>query len=135
MSYGLKVSKPGKSVYSTNQQDLSFDSSFQAIMRLVDSGSGNQAIASGATGQVTTVTVAHNLGYAPFFQAFISWDEGAGDTEIEAATTGSVDPSTGTITFSAKVDATNLYLRWHNLTPVPGISSKYYYFIGRDPAV
>lgn len=133
--WGLKVTLDGKDITSTDPRDYALWSKFKAMMRIQSSGGGTAAIDSSGAGAVTTVTINHNLGYAPFFQVFIKWIDGVVNPEIENATYGSADPLIATVEFQPKVTANDLILRWFNGAPLLGASCEYYYFIGRDPAV
>jgi len=132
--WGFKVTLEGHDITSTDPRHYALWSKFQGMMRIQSSGSGSTAIDSSGAGAVTTVTINHNLGYAPFFQVFIKWIDGVVNPEIENATYGSADPLVASIEFQPKITPDDLILRWFNSFPLIGASCEYYFFIGRDPA-
>lgn len=131
----IKIAKPGKDISSTDPRDFTFDSEFEAAMRLQDSGSGTTAI-DGGVGSTTTVVIPHNLGYAPFFQVFLKWN-GFSNEDYQPGTMYNADPDTASIEYIPIIDDTNLTLRFFNSAGVGGglATVSYYYIIGRDPLV
>lgn len=66
--YGLKVSQAGKDVYNAANSELIFNSD-QNIFKIVLKDSVQFTVGTGTT---TTVTVPHNLGFAPQIVAFLN---------------------------------------------------------------
>lgn len=58
--YGIKISKPGKDVKSASPNELVFSSKYSTL-RVQSQGSGT------VTRTNRTATIAHNLGYVPYF--------------------------------------------------------------------
>lgn len=132
----IRITLPGYEVLTdTDPRHYSLDSDdFQYMMRLQDTGSGTYSIPASAG--IHTVTVAHNLGYVPYFKCYVAFDDHAGHvTKMQDATSWTTDYGVGIMRFLPKADTTNLYLRWNNTTGAGSWTSDYYYFIGRDPAV
>lgn len=106
--YGIKVSVPGKSVYSNDPLDISFKSDLD-LLKVALSGSGTM---SG-----TTATISHGLGYIPQFLVFgeVNFDLGNGEV-FELATGDFWDQ------LIAGADTNNLYIYSNN-------GNKYTYYI------
>jgi len=68
MTYGIKVAKTGKSVTSTNPDDFIFNSEYETI-KIYDEPAVGSSVSVGA-GSSTTVTITHNLGFAPMCWLF-----------------------------------------------------------------
>ena len=136
--WGIKVTKEGEDIASTDPQDYSLWSKFQAMMRVQDSGSDTGQVISSGVGTTTTVTITHDLGYAPLFKVYLEWHfdapGGPYDSGILDATSGSQEPETANVQFQPKTDTNTLVLRWLNVTGISDLTCDYYYFIGRDPA-
>lgn len=119
--YGTKISKPNINVLTASDADLIFSSEFntpkvfaKGSLTLTTDGSGNG-----------TVSVAHNLGFAPAFKAF-----------VKSGTTYYPDPSTvnrnfGTNFFKlhAYTDSTNLYFQAYGAAASTTYYLKYYIFV------
>lgn len=67
MSYGMRVSKSGYSVKTGDTKDMIMDSDANSL-KVYAAGSVNVSVAGG--GATSTATVAHNLGYPPFYRVF-----------------------------------------------------------------
>lgn len=70
-NYGIKVSKAGEDVLTTADKNLIYSSAFNTLkvfasgmLHLTTDGAGNG-----------TVSVAHNLGFAPAFKSYIEFDD------------------------------------------------------------
>jgi len=61
MAYGIKVSKPGESVFIAGTKDLFMDTSYP-LLKVESSGSGSLSVSDGSN---DSDTVSHNLGYIP----------------------------------------------------------------------
>ena len=135
MDWGIKITVPGKAVTSTDERDFSLWSKYANVMRLQDTGSGTKAI--DATGGSTTMeTITHSLGYVPFFVVYIRWKHALLTPQIiEDGTYGSTEPLAAGIDFQAKVNTTQLILRWLNTFGWADYSCDYWYAIGRDPVI
>lgn len=135
MTQVLRISLPGENVLGTTDPlKLSFDSEqFQHMMRLQGFTSASYTI-PGAPG-LSTVTIPHSLGYAPFFQVYVQAIY-AGVPDPQGYRNGTnyciVDDGTVGYELHPLIDDTNLYLRFFS----PGgadFDINYSYMIGRDP--
>jgi len=61
MAYGIKVSKPGNSVFTAGTGDLFLDTTYP-ILKVKASGTGSLSITDGGS---DSDTISHNLGYVP----------------------------------------------------------------------
>lgn len=68
--YGIKVSKPGKSIHSTDLRDYSLYSSSRSLMVQQVDYAG--MVLNGGTGYFER-TVTHNLNYIPIAMAYMKW--------------------------------------------------------------
>lgn len=136
--YGIKVSKEGADVTSTEPKDYIFNSAYSAV-KIALQGSDSVVIASGAT---EVVTIAHGLSFTPLALIYTElspgsgkWfvgmtklntgDADAGDVYTDAGLDGSGNP------VESYTDSTNLIISYTN----GGASSKtvnYYYIIFGD---
>jgi hypothetical protein len=66
MTYGMKVSIPGKDISSTTPTDFSFNSEYFSI-KISSEGSGTKTVADGASEKVT---IAHGLSFTPMCMVF-----------------------------------------------------------------
>lgn len=74
--YGIKVSKEGKDVSSTDPRDFNINSEYK-VLKVVQSGGGTYR----ATSSSTPLTINHDLGYNPmimFFKKAVGSDSGKG---------------------------------------------------------
>lgn len=107
MSWKAAISKPGHNVLTdTNADDLVFSSDYNTLKYYV---SGNYVMTANVN---TEVTIAHNLGYVPFFVAFT---DAVATNPIGIANTYSLveyaDLFGGVfVALRAYADATNIYL-------------------------
>ncbi len=125
----IKISTAGNNVLTTTDPaKLTFSSDYNTLKYFV---SGNTTITINGNGstQDSKVTVAHNLGYIPFFACFVNSGSGyfpVPRTEVTAA------PNT-TLYANAYADSTNLYLtlqiNWSNGN---NASVNYYYKIYKN---
>ncbi len=68
MTYGIKIAKPGKSVYSTDMRDLSLDLNTFSMFKLHSSGTTSVTLNAGDSEKSTTIS--HGLGYVPAFLVY-----------------------------------------------------------------
>jgi hypothetical protein len=103
MSYKIVIAKPGfDATTETNPNNLIFSSDYNTLKYYL---SGFYQMLNVST--TTNVTIAHNLGYVPFFQVFVN------DLHYFTNQYGPVEyyDSTGFLRAArAYVDSTNLYL-------------------------
>jgi hypothetical protein len=90
MDYGIKMSKPGVDVNFASDRDLIFSSKFQAL-NIIQSGTFNVNITD--YNQVPTVTIYHNLGYAPCCMLFGEVNATGQPSEAQIMTTEAVNDS------------------------------------------
>lgn len=67
-NYGIRISKDGKDVKTCDDKDTVITSKYTNLKGVI-SGSGNKSVSDGG---FETITIAHNLGYVPFVQAFLN---------------------------------------------------------------
>ncbi len=71
MAYKILLSKIGKEAAGTTvADDLTFSSDYNTL-KYFSSGAGTLTIVGDGTMKTATGTVAHNLGYKPFFTAYV----------------------------------------------------------------
>lgn len=70
--WGLEVSKPGFNVDTATDSQLIFNSS-QDVFKIVKEGSTSITVPSVSSSTFFSVTVPHNLGFAPIPQAFVNF--------------------------------------------------------------
>ena len=129
--WGLKVTKEGADITSSEPRDFIFNSSRdQANAFIVLQGSGTATIVGSGT---TQVTIAHSLGYIPMCILYCELTPGSGkwilghDAYGNWQTVLKNDPAT------TYVDSTNFKFLIENLTGSQKLV-KYYYFILGDTA-
>ena len=124
MSARIIVTKPG---YNANEdpdpRNVNFDSDLASLKYYVE---GTEVVSGGAG--YTETTIAHNLGYKPFFAAYIG-------PLVEAADFSMVPfvfaDFSNFFLGSAWVDDTNLYLQiWHDYGTT--VNATFYYKIFRN---
>jgi len=113
-NYGIKVSRPGYDAKNAQPNQLAFSSAYKTL-KVHTSGSGTLTDGS------RTATIAHNLGYVPFFMVHAEGNAGfgsglfsSGDYALSPLGLGGVlaDPSMGfNDDLIAYADATNLYIK------------------------
>jgi len=125
-NYGLKVSKTGKSVYSSDQADLAMSSG----VSVANSPIRHQIVHKTGTSSVNhtaTKSIAHGLGYRPMF---IVYRKESSQYYIDAVTY-SVNPGppiSVDIEFRAYCDTNNIYVENHT-----GFTIDFAYLILKDP--
>lgn len=119
MTFKAKVSKPGFNVLTeTNPDNLIFSSDYNTLKYYA---SGSYQMANVTT--TTNVTIAHNLGYMPFFIVYVN-DFFAQPTQYaEVEYLNSVG---GLKAARAYVDANNLYLSYNSGDANPYTINWYY---------
>lgn len=77
--YGLKISKPGKSVYSSNPSDFTLHSKYNTLKVLLQ-GKDTVTLSDSSTGvEQEDVDITHSLGYNPIFFAYYNFIDGTDD--------------------------------------------------------
>lgn len=101
LDYGLKIAKPGKSVYSTDMRDFALNSGARSLMvhKVVPSGTSS-------SGGNYVATIAHGLPYTPITFAFIR--PGVNTLGLDADKYYIMPPPVGVSAFYYTVDATNV---------------------------
>ena len=127
----MKVSLPGKEVYSTDPKDFAFNSDYFSI-KIAKEGSGTKTVANSATG---TVTIAHGLSFVPMCMIFTEAATGHWYCNVFVPSQAdgfpggyiNIDPNSA----NTYADTTNLVFTISNTT---GSSKdvKYYYYIFAD---
>lgn len=114
--YGIKVSRPGFSVHTGNPEELAFSSAYKTL-KIHAQGNGS------LTHSARTVTIAHNLGYVPFFLVHSQLDPAVASTTLVGSNTDyfispfrlgtalDVWEAENTHDVIAWADTTNLYVR------------------------
>lgn len=114
--YGIKISRPGYDVNSATPQQLAFSSKYKTL-KIHAQGNGS------LTDSTRTVTIAHNLGYVPFFLVHSQLDPGVATSSLVGNNQDYfISPfrlGTAIDTFEAEnthdiiawADTTNLYVR------------------------
>lgn len=113
-TYGLKISRPGFDVNRANPNELSFSSQFKTL-KVKSYGSGSLTDGS------RTATIAHNLGYVPFFMVHGTGNSGNGSSFYSSGEYGLLPLGTSGILANPAVglgndlfayaDSTNLYIK------------------------
>ena len=132
---GIKVSKPGKDVSSTDPKDFTLHSQYN-ILKVVKEGSGTASI--GDTTYEWSSDITHDLGYRPqmffYFQHPQTerwiWTPGVADTNSVGA---SVDREISGAISHVSVDVVRMTLQSTPWAPSFPISVKYKYFILVEP--
>lgn len=107
--WGIKVSKSGKGVTSTDLRDLLMHSNYSMFKYHLDTTT-SMTINAGDTSK--TVTVAHGLGYVPAFIAY--FNDGSYNSLLpqrRSFYTGEDEH------IFATADATNIYIKWKSVVP------------------
>lgn len=134
MDYGIKISKEGKSITSTDPLDYIFSSQFSSVKVVQEPPSkAYQTVVVGA-GSSQTVTIAHNLGFIPLVMVFTELNPGSGRWYSSTAVGGPDDLTQITVENvenGTYVDSTNVYIKYTNSTG-SSMSVKYYYYIFGD---
>ena len=108
MSQILDISKPGIDVgTATNSNDFIFNSSYNTL-KYYTNGSIPLTIGSISTSTITEGTVNHNLGYYPFYEAYVNIN---GSPNYYLASYGSTASGGKYFIAQAFVDTTNLYFK------------------------
>lgn len=129
--WGLKISKAGKDITSSEPRDFVFDSSNSvANAMIVLRGSGNVTVAGSGS---TQTTIAHSLGYIPITMLYCEYTPGSGKWVFGVDATGNWETYLNNGPSVTYVDSTNFKFQIHNNTGSQKIV-KYYYFIFGDTA-
>ena len=99
--YGLKITKPGKSVYSTDMRDFALNSSARSLM--IHKVAPSATVLSGGN---YIATIAHGLPYTPI--AFVFILPGVNTLGMDADKYYIVPPPVGVSGFYYTVDSTNV---------------------------
>jgi len=129
MAYGIRVSKPGKSAYSTDKRDLYLRED-KPMLKIAQEVSGSFTIL--AADVVGSVTLNHNLGYQPIIFLYMSLDTGDSTNFVMAhnGLTYISDYAPGYYT-----NSTDLYIEARRLalTPIGDVTIYYKGWIFYDP--
>ena len=135
MTYGIKISKPGKDVKTCDIKDQIFNSEANSL-KVWKKGSANISVSEytgfSGTGE-GTATVAHNLSYAPFYLCYFKikhttkyWMQDSLDDSVLFG---------NYIRGKAWTDTTNLYMKvWVNGNNLAAFTAVGYYYILIDKA-
>lgn len=97
--YGMKVSKPGYSVLTANEQQLIFSSKYTTL-RVHSKGSGTVTHTGGRI-----ATIAHGLGYVPMFVVHADYHNSGRYTYLPITTTSDESEA------NCWADSTNIYIK------------------------
>jgi len=112
--YGIKISKPGKSAFSTDIRDFIVWSKYP-VLKIHSSGSGS--IAAGGT-----ETINHGLGYNPIAMFYVEALGGGNRYTFASLASGAT-----IFVENTSSDVNNVYLKSFS-----GQAQNYYYFIYYD---
>lgn len=132
--FGVKVSLPGKSVYSTEPRDFVFHSKFGSVKVVQESPNKTYETTVISAAGSNTITIPHNLGFIPLCMVFVELNPGSGRWYNGISLPGP-DDVVGVYPYATSyTDSTNLYLV---ITNTSGSSKtvKYYYYIFGDDGV
>ena len=133
-NWGLKISLPGKSVYSTDPRDFSFHSGFGSVKIYSEPPNRTyQTVTVGASSS-TTVSIEHGLPFVPMVMLFTEMKPGTGrwynggfvladPTDLSGAI--NMD---GEVVSNTYVDSTYIKIKYINTTG-GSLDIKYYYFV------
>lgn len=133
--WGIKVSLPGKSVYSTNPQDFVFHSKYGSV-KIAQEPPNKGVLTATVNGNSTlTVTIAHNLGFIPLAMVFAERKPGTGryyfgSTYIAPEESNDFVEILGGSS-NTYLDSTNLVIKFNNRSGSQQ-TVNYYYFIFGD---
>ena len=127
--YGMRVSYTGKEVTSCSDLDTVLTSKY-ATLKGSKKGSGSSTVSNSAT--VTTITIAHGLGYTPFVTGLADvWNNGDYlQTMPWGGLYGNGYTQLYVLDAYIEADATNVYIRLRYLTLLgtpPAASYTFYY--------
>jgi len=111
-------------------KDVAF-STFFNYERLSKAGSFSWALPNAAF-VTQTFSVAHNLGYKPYFKAWVKMP--SGKIQVASSTPNSYEPSSGVELDEAYTDNNNLYFTLANFSGSVGGSGIIYYRIYEEQA-
>lgn len=136
--YGMKVSKDGKDVYSTEPRDFVFNSKYGSVKVASEPPSKAYQTVTCNNGGNTTVTIAHGLPFVPMVMLFTELKPGSGHWYMGGLAIPSPDDLTGNyVTMNGDadsltyVDATNIKITYNNVSG-SNLNVNYYYFIFAD---
>ena len=136
MDHGLKISRDGKDISSTEPRDFVFNSKFGSV-KVVSEPTNKTAptitINNGATG---TASITHGLDFVPMVMLFTELKPGSGHwyqggmpwpdpTDLSGAVTPDATPDSLTY-----VDDTYIKFAWYNGTGSQKTVSYYYFIFG-----
>ena len=128
MAYGIKISREGKDITSTEPRDFVFDySNDEANTFIVSQGSGTVTIAGSGS---TQTTIAHGLNYIPIVMLYYEPTPGSGNWLFGMGDAGSWNTSLQNDPSQTYVDSTNFKFQINNLTGSQKIVSYYYFLLG-----
>lgn len=126
--WGLKVSREGKSISSSEPRDFVFNSSNPENTKILIRGGTTITINAGADGDVS---VTHNFGYKPLCIVYIEQVPGSGNWYMGCAAYGPLTEATIKTDWDyTYVDNTYLKFRIHNGFGSQKTISFYYYIFG-----
>lgn len=123
--YGFKVSKPGKDVLTSDEDDLIFSDSYNSLKA---SARGSGTITTNGSGAATK-NIAHGLGYIPTYRLYMEVVAGSGKWFDSANLSDTLDPA-NTVRLFTRIDATNLTIQIDS--GAASTAYKYYYFLFYD---
>lgn len=123
MANSIRIALPGYNAQTDSDPDhFALDATDEESVLIKEKVRGSVAIASG-----NTQTIAHNLGYIPFFSAFIYEPLGLPFIGKPGYIPCSSGGSISVPTYDAHVDSTNLYL-----TNNSGATVTFWYYLFYD---
>lgn len=128
-NYGIKVTKPGFDITDADVKDQVFNSEHNSLKIWM---AGNTSISIGASTAEYSTTVAHGLGYIPFFLVYFKLSH-ASKLWFQNSLDDSLLPS-AFVFGRATADSTNLNLFVQNDTGFTNTTATAYYQILIDKA-
>lgn len=133
--YGVKITKEGKDIYSTEPRDYVFNSKYGSVKIAMQSPNKTYETVTVNAGSNATVTVAHNLGFIPMVMLFTELKPGSGHWYMGGIPVSDPTDRSGAVATinntGTYVDDTNLVIKYYNDTG-GNLTVKYYYFIFAD---
>ena len=139
--YGIKVTRAGYDITSTEEREYVFWSKYQAV-KIYSQGSGTVTIPSGSS--TNDVSIAHGLSFIPMYLLFSQLMDASGKWFLNRTDEGGSSPGSddqyvrGGYTFppyveiGLYVDATNLHIGYGTYDNTENHDIDYYYYLFGD---
>ena len=126
-SYGWKVSKPNKSIFTSDTKNLIFSSGL-SLLKIINQGTANLNFSDGDETEILEIT--HGLNYPPAFLVFLNTNQNDKVIADGAGGFATVDYCR----LDAYVNNTKLWIRGRRVTTAGAETKIVTYFILADPA-